>query len=95
VRRPQPSRAARSRAAVVDVDPAGSALLDILVELGHLDERLLGQVNDRLLDVQGADGQVGLVEVRRLAAEILFDHEGELDPELLRVVGQEWGLLFH
>jgi len=86
---------ARTAPATTDVEPAGSALLDILVELGHLDERLLALVNDRLLDLEVPGGRIGLAEVRRVAAEVIFDHEDEVDPEFLRVIGQEWGLLFH
>jgi hypothetical protein len=77
------------------VDPSASALLDILVEIGHLDEKLLSEVNDRLLDLQASDGVVDLQAARRVAATVIFEHETELDPELQRIIGAEWGLLFH
>lgn len=79
----------------LDVDAAASALLDILVEIGHLDDRLLGLVNDRLLDLELSTGKIGLADVRRAAAHVIFEHEDEVDPEFLRVIGQEWGLLFY
>lgn len=80
---------------VMEVQPAASQLLDMLVELGHLDDLMLNEVNDRLLDLSPPDGQITLQDVRRIVAEVLFTHEGGFDPEFGRLVSQEWGLLFY
>ena len=80
---------------ILEVEPAASTLLDVLVDLGHLDEKLLNEVNDRLLDAQPEDGIVTLDAVRRVAAQVIFDRAGEADPEQQRVLEQEWGLLFY
>ncbi|MFM2248557.1 MAG: hypothetical protein RL071_4632 [Pseudomonadota bacterium] len=79
---------------LVDLDPAASTLLDILVEAGHLDDPMLDQVNDLLLDQQPHGGVIDLQAMRRVVASVLFDHEERLDPELKRILEAEWGLLF-
>lgn len=80
---------------VLSLDQPASTMLDLLVDLGHLDEKLLADVNDRLLDLETPDGIVGLGDVRRVAALVIFDHMGDADPEYLRNLDLEWGLLFH
>jgi len=80
---------------VLEVEPAASALLDLLVDLGHLNERMLETVNDRLLDEDPDSGVLDLPSVRRVAAEVLFDHLDATDPEQRRVIEEEWGLLFY
>ena len=79
---------------VLEVQPEASALMDLMVELGHLEEPLLSEVNDRLLDLDSAHGIVGLDDVRRIAAQVVFEHQDELEPEQLRLLRQEWGFLF-
>lgn len=90
---PRPRRP--SAHTVLEVEPAASTLLDLLVDLGHLDERLLEQVNDRLLDEEPENGRLDLPAVRRVAAQVLFEHLDTADPEQRRVMEQEWGLLFY
>lgn len=80
---------------MIELDSAASALLDILVDLGHLDDRLLALVNDRLLDEQPADGVVDHAALRRVAAEVLFDSLEGAEPDQRRVLEEEWGLLFY
>jgi hypothetical protein len=78
----------------MEVEPAASQLLDVLVELGHLDDHMLNLVNDRLLDLSPLGGIITLQDVRRVVAEVLFEQEGTFDPEFMRLINQEWGLLF-
>lgn len=85
---------------VLDLEPAAAALLDLLVELGHLDDRMLQLVNDRLLDLEGIGdpGEVHAVtvaDVKRVAAGVIQDHLVETDPEYQRAVEREWPLLFY
>ena len=80
---------------VLEVDPAASTLLDVLVELGHLDATLLEIVNDRLLDLEPEGGIFTLDHIRRVAAEVLFESDADIDPEQKRVLELEWGMLFY
>jgi hypothetical protein len=79
---------------LLDLDVQASTLLDVLVEAGHLDDDLLEEVNDRLLDQRPDSGLIDLAIMRRVVATVLFEREDKLDPELKRIVDQEWGLLF-
>ena len=80
---------------VIQLDTDASTLLDLLVELGHLDDRLLATINDRLLDLDTPSGVVSLEDVRRIVAAVVFESMEELDLEFLRMIESEWGLLFH
>jgi hypothetical protein len=85
---------------VLDLEPAAATLLDLLVELGHLDDRMLQLVNDRLLDLEGSTDPQGaravtLADVKRVAAGVIDDHLVETDLEYQRAVEREWPLLFY
>ena len=82
-------------AIVLELDPNASALLDLLVELGHLDEAMLAAVNDRFLDLPMAGGTVTVDDVRRVVAEVVFENLDKLDAEFQRMIETEWGLLLH
>ena len=91
---------ARNPPEILDLEPPAAAMLDLLVELGHLDDRMLQLVNDRLLDLDlaGPPDQVrpiGLAEVKRVAAAVIEDNLAETDPEYQRAVEREWPLLFY
>lgn len=80
---------------VYELDREASAFLDVLVEAGHLDEKMLEQVNDRLLDLSPDSGIITGQDLRRVAAEVLFDAMEEMPAEARRVLETEWPLLFH
>lgn len=81
---------------VLQLSPAASRMLDALVDLAHLDDRMLDQVNDRLLDAPpGTDGLVDLQTVRRIVALVLDEHRERLTEDQRRLVDQEWPALFH
>lgn len=80
---------------IYELDREASAFLDVLVEAGHLDEKLLEQVNDRLLDLSPETGIISSQALRRVAAEILFDAMESMPDEVRRVLETEWPLLFH
>lgn len=82
------------RSRVLSLDEEAGAFLDLLVDLGHLDEKLLALMNDRLLDHDSEDGMVHAADVRRVAAELMDEHRGDADPEYQRTLDLEWGLLF-
>ncbi len=79
----------------LEASPSASASLDVLVDLGHLDDDMLAVVNDRLLDVEAPDGVVSLDAVRRVTAEVIFERETRVDPELRQLLDGEWTFLFH
>ena len=80
---------------ILQLDENASAMLDLLVELGHLDEKLLADVNDRLLDLKIPDGKVSADDVRRVVAELVFDQMDTMEPEFRLMLESEWGMLFH
>lgn len=80
---------------ILALDPNASTLLDLLVELGHLDEEMLETVNDRFLDLPLAGGAVTVDDVRRVVAEVVFENLDKLDDEFRRMLETEWGLLLY
>ena len=83
-----------SRTPVLDLTPSASRVLDIVVELAHLDEPALAEVNDRLLDAQGVDGAIGLDELRRIVAVVIDARMDSLEPGQRVLMEKEWPVLF-
>ncbi len=79
---------------VLSLDQEAGAFLDLLVDLGHLDEKLLALMNDRLLDLESLDGLVHAADVRRVAAALIDEHKADADPEYQRTLDLEWNYLF-
>ena len=79
---------------VLDLSPDASRFLDIVVELAHLDDKMLQEVNDRMLDAQGEDGRVGLDELRRVVAVVLDARMDALMPDQQALMRKEWPILF-
>lgn len=82
-------------ARVLSLEPSAGALLDLLVDLGHLDDRLLELVNDRLLDLEAGGGVVSYDDARRVVAEIIFEQSAGMDTDYQRMIEAEWSFLFH
>ncbi len=80
---------------ILELDPSASALLDLLVELGHLDEEMLETVNDRFLDLPLIGGAITVDDVRRVVAAVVFENLDKLDDEFRRMLETEWGLLLY
>lgn len=80
---------------ILALDANASALLDLLVELGHLDEKMLATVNDRFLDLPLAGGAITVDDVRRVVAEVVFENLDNLDDEFRRMLETEWGMLMY
>ncbi len=86
--------------AILELEPAAAGLLDLLVELGHLDEAMLQAVNDQLLDlpdanVEGVVQPISMQQLKSVAAQIIQDNLRDTDPEYQRAMAREWPLLFH
>jgi hypothetical protein len=50
-----------------------------------------------VLDLAMAEssGDIGLDEIRRHVAVVMFERQFEMDPETLRLLEEEWRLVFH
>ena len=85
---------------IIELESRASVLLDALVDLGHLDESMLEQVNqalaaiDKPLNEHGM-ASISLQDMRRVAAMALFERLPELDGEARRMIEREWGILFY
>ena len=88
------SRATPPRRSVLSLDDEAAAFLDLLVDLGHLDDRLLALMNDRLLDLDSTDDVIHGADLRRVAAALIDEHREEADTEYQRNLDLEWGYLF-
>ena len=84
-----------TRPVVLQLDLDASSLLDLFVELGHLDEKTLATVNDRLLDLNRPSGIITADDLRRVVAQVVFESIDELDPEFRRMIEAEWGMLYY
>ena len=85
---------------IIELDSRASTLLDVLVDVGHLDETSLEQVNHVLSAIEKPLNQHGMAaisatDVRRVAAMALFDRAPNMDGEARRMIEREWGLLFY
>ena len=85
---------------IIELDSRASTLLDVLVDIGHLDETSLEQVNQVLSAIEKPLNQHGMAaitatDVRRVAAMALFDRVPSMDGEARRMIEREWGLLFY
>ena len=85
---------------IIELDTRASTLLDVLVDLGHLDETSLEQVNNVLSAIDKPLNQHGMAainvnDVRRVAAMALFERAANMDGEARRMIEREWGLLFY
>ena len=85
---------------IIELESSASVLLDALVDLGHLDESTLEQVNQALATIEKPLNEHGMASIslqdmRRVAAMALFDRLPELDGEAKRMIEREWGILFY
>ncbi|MEC8191432.1 MAG: hypothetical protein VX944_00740 [Myxococcota bacterium] len=85
---------------ILELDSRASALLDALVDLGHLDEASLERVNQVLSSIEKPLDQHGMAaisfeDVRRVASMALFERLPHLDGDARRMVEREWGFLFY
>jgi hypothetical protein len=73
-----------------------SVFLDMIVEMGHLDEAGLDALNDMLLDAPSdAQGFVALQTVRAAVAMVLVDTQSRMPREAQKTLDVEWSLLLH
>lgn len=85
---------------IFELDSRASTLLDVLVDLGHLDEASLDRVNQVLASIDKPLNENGMAlitfeDVRRVASMAMFERIPHLDGEAQRMIEREWGLLFY
>lgn len=80
----------------LDLEPRASDFLELLRDLGHLDEGAMERLSDELLRSRppGASPVISYEDARRAAAALLFDGEGKMRPEARELLGAEWLRLF-
>jgi hypothetical protein len=79
---------------VVNLSDGATQFLGALRDLGYL----TGDMEDHVLDLvlaETGNGVIGLAEIRRSVAAVLFERQYELDPETLRFLEEEWRIAFH
>lgn len=78
----------------VDMAPEASDFLELLRELGHLDDAAIETLSAALMREARPGAPITIAEVRRAAAVWLVDNEAKLRPEARELLGIEWGRLF-
>ena len=79
---------------ILNVLPRASGFLDLLYDLGFLNDQLLRKINERLLQEQPQEDFFSFDDIRRIAAEVIFDNISSLKPETQKTLLHEWGYLF-
>ena len=79
----------------LEIDPRGSDFLNLLRDLGHLDEPTMEALTGRLVAVAHPGKLVTFEEVRQLAATLLFEKEAGLRPEARDLLSAEWARIFY
>lgn len=78
----------------LELEPRAGDFLELLRDLGHLDDHAMDTVTAGLV-AQGRPGRsVTFDEVRRAAAILLFDTDAAMRPDARELLGQEWPKLF-
>lgn len=85
----------RTPAQHLDLEPRASDFLDLLRDLGHLDQGAVDKITAALISRPRPDPRVSFEEVRRAAAAYLFESEGRLRPDQKEVLSGEWPRLFY
>lgn len=84
---------------LIELTPAAARFLELMRDLGHLDDRMYAAVLDALSTEVAASGGSGRVtidrdQVRRLVAIGLFEIDNDLEREQAEHLHKEWACLF-
>ena len=83
-----------SPAAHLELEPRAADFLEMLRDLGHLDDAAFEALTGALVHAPRAGRVVTFEEVRRAAAAHLFEAAERLRPDQREVLNQEWARLF-
>ena len=78
----------------LDLEPRASDLIELLRDLGHLDEVAMDRLTAEIVGVNHGEHLVTFEEVRRAAAIVLFDGSANMRPEQRELMEAEWSRLF-
>jgi len=87
---------------VLQLSDDATRFLNVLRDLGYLDDLMEDEVLDLLMDDFAAARARGLPlrnveldDLRRHVATVLFDRQAELSPDTVRFLQDEWRIAFH
>ncbi len=78
----------------LEFEPRAADLLELLRELGHLDDAAIEAIVAPLVTAQRSARVVTYEEIRRAAAIHLFEKEPALRSDMKEALGAEWLRLF-
>lgn len=78
----------------LEFEPRAADFLELLRDLGHLDEAGMELLVAPFLERVRASRVVTYDEIRRAAATYLFEREPGLRPDMKEALGAEWQRLF-
>lgn len=78
----------------VDITPEASDFIELLRELGHLDDGAIETLTTTLMEAARPNVAVSLSDARRCAAAWFADNEARLRPEARELLNAEWSRLF-
>jgi hypothetical protein len=78
----------------LELEPRAGDFLEMLRDLGHLDEPAVERLTEKLVAQPRAGRVVTYEELRRAAAILLFDAESGMRSDSKELLTQEWARLF-
>jgi len=90
---PGMDRSAAAPLRLAQLSEDATRFINVLRAVGYLDDLSEEQVLD--LATAENSGDIGLDEIRRHVAVVIFERQFEMDPETLRLLEEEWRLVFH
>lgn len=78
----------------VEIAPEASDFLELLRELGHLDDAAIDSITSALMSNAGPRATVDIADVRRACALWLTDQADRMRPEARELLQLEWPRLF-
>lgn len=79
----------------LEMEPRAADFLELLRDLGHLDDAAVERITGELVARGREGGVVTLAEIRRVVAVHLFEKESAVRPEVRELLVQEWPRLLH
>ena len=78
----------------VEMEPAAADFIELLRDLGHVDDAAVERLTNELMNAGSATRPVTLDDVRRHAAVFLFEAQPGMRPDQRDLLGAEWDRLF-
>lgn len=78
----------------LELEPRAGDFLELLRDLGHLDDAAMEKLTAQLLSQTRNGRVVSFEDVRRAVAIFLFENEAQMRPDARELLAQEWPRLF-